>query len=44
MHADHVLGLVSVMTTILSGVGMTEGALESLKEAGTNKKVRLSRF
>jgi len=44
MHADHVLRLVSVMTTILSGVGMTEGALESLKKAGTNKKVRLSRF
>lgn len=39
MHADHVLGLVSILTTIMSGVSMTEAGLQKLKEDGLKKKV-----
>ena len=39
LHADHVLGLVSILTTIMSGIGMDEKALEKLKAQGTSKKV-----
>jgi len=39
MHADHVLGLVANLTTIMSSVGMTEGDHARLKEFGSKKKV-----
>ena len=39
MHADHVLGLVAIMATIMSGVGTTEASLEKLRELGTGKQV-----
>ena len=41
MHADHVLGLVAVMTTLMSGAGTTKEESENLKQAGTDKKVSL---
>jgi ribonuclease Z len=39
LHADHVLGLVSILTTIMSGIGTTPESLEKLKAEGTKKKV-----
>ena len=39
LHADHVLGLVAIMTTIMSGIGTTPDDLERLKAKGTNKRV-----
>ncbi|RXK41148.1 hypothetical protein M231_01551 [Tremella mesenterica] len=38
MHADHVLGLVPILTTIMSGVGVTDDDLEELRQKGTSKK------
>ncbi|WWD19098.1 hypothetical protein CI109_103556 [Kwoniella shandongensis] len=38
MHADHVLGLVPVLTTVMSGIGVKPGETERLKELGTKKK------
>ena len=40
LHADHVLGVVSIMTTIMSGVTATEESRKALKAQGTQKKVR----
>jgi len=42
MHADHVLGLVAILTMIMSGMGMTAGALDRLKEEGIRKKVSMA--
>jgi ribonuclease BN (tRNA processing enzyme) len=39
MHADHVLGIVAILTTIMSGVGMTPEAHEKLQKQGVSKKV-----
>ncbi|WVQ81846.1 hypothetical protein IAT38_003973 [Cryptococcus sp. DSM 104549] len=38
LHADHVLGLVPVLTTVMSGIGAKPGANERLKSLGVNKK------
>ena len=38
MHADHVLGLVTILATVLSGVAVSEEYLERLKASGLNKK------
>ena len=43
LHADHVLGLVAIMTTIMSGIGTTPDDLERLKAKGTDKKVSPAR-
>ena len=40
MHADHVLGTISILMTIMSGVGTSPESLEQLKSQGTSKKVR----
>jgi ribonuclease Z len=39
MHADHVLGLVWVLTHIMSGIGTTPEDTEKLKAKGLGKKV-----
>ena len=39
MHADHVLGLVWVLSHILSGIGTTEESREKVAQMGTEKKV-----
>lgn len=39
MHADHVLGLVWVLTHLMSGVGKTEEQREAIRKQGVNKKV-----
>lgn len=38
LHADHVLGLVAILTTIMSGIGTKPDDLERLKAQGTAKK------
>ncbi|WWC90691.1 uncharacterized protein L201_005628 [Kwoniella dendrophila CBS 6074] len=38
MHADHTLGLVAIMMTIMSGVGVKPGENEKLAELGKKKK------
>ncbi|WWC71545.1 uncharacterized protein I206_105503 [Kwoniella pini CBS 10737] len=38
MHADHVLGLVAIMMTIMSGVGVKPGENEELAKLGKTKK------
>jgi len=42
MHADHVLGLVWVLSHILSGIGTTEESREKVAQMGTEKKVSLT--
>ncbi|KAK4684986.1 ribonuclease Z, partial [Tremellales sp. Uapishka_1] len=42
MHADHVLGVVSILTTIMSGVGMTPAMAEALAKEGTSKKASIN--
>ncbi|KAK8854758.1 hypothetical protein IAR55_003497 [Kwoniella newhampshirensis] len=42
MHADHVLGLVPVLTTVMSGIGVKSGANERLKELGTKKQATIN--
>lgn len=39
LHADHVLGLVTILTTIMSGIGTSPDSLEKLKAQGTAKRV-----
>lgn len=39
MHADHVLGLVWVLTHILSGIGTTEESREKVASLGLDTKV-----
>jgi len=39
MHADHTLGLVAVLTTIMSGVTANPQQLEKYKQQGLAKKV-----
>lgn len=39
MHADHTLGIVPIMTTLMSGVNAGPDYLERLKKQGTHKKV-----
>ncbi|WVW85597.1 hypothetical protein I302_107635 [Kwoniella bestiolae CBS 10118] len=38
MHADHTLGLVAIMMTIMSGVGVKPGENEELAKLGKKKK------
>ena len=38
MHTDHVLGLVGIMKTIMSGVTATDEYLDDLKKQGIAKK------
>ncbi|WVF72824.1 hypothetical protein IAT40_007642 [Kwoniella sp. CBS 6097] len=38
MHADHVLGIVAILTTIMSGVGNQPGDVEKTAAQGLNKK------
>jgi ribonuclease Z len=42
MHADHTLGLVSILTTVMSGVGTSPESLERLRKQGTSKKANMS--
>ena len=39
MHADHLLGVVAIMTQVMSGIGVTEGQLERLRKEGLNRRV-----
>lgn len=39
MHADHILGVVSILTQVMSGVSVKEEDLERLKKQGTSKRV-----
>jgi ribonuclease Z len=39
MHADHTLGIVSILTQIMSGVGVKQEDRDRLKEQGTSRKV-----
>jgi ribonuclease Z len=41
MHADHVLGVVPILTTIMSGIGVTPEETERLRKLGRDKKARL---
>lgn len=40
LHADHVLGLVPLLSTIMSGTMSTPETQSILREQGINKKVR----
>ncbi|GMK53605.1 hypothetical protein CspeluHIS016_0101910 [Cutaneotrichosporon spelunceum] len=42
MHADHILGIVAIMSVIMSGVGQSEAGLERLRAAGTSKKADIN--
>ncbi|ORY35568.1 beta-lactamase-like protein [Naematelia encephala] len=44
MHADHVLGIVSILTTIMSGIGETDEDRERLKEQGTEKRASVNLY
>jgi hypothetical protein len=39
MHADHTLGLVSILTQIMYGGGVSAADLEREKAKGTSRKV-----
>jgi ribonuclease Z len=39
MHADHVLGLVWVLSHVLSGIGTTEESRAEVAKQGLEKKV-----
>ncbi|ODN92673.1 ribonuclease Z [Cryptococcus wingfieldii CBS 7118] len=42
LHLDHVLGLVPVLTTVMSGVGTTEAETQRVKDQGLKKKANFN--
>ncbi|KAI9637497.1 beta-lactamase-like protein [Dioszegia hungarica] len=44
MHADHTLGLVSILTQIMCGVGVSAADLERQKAKGTDRKADINIF